>query len=196
MVTVFYRKVCLWRTRWRTRHAHQTRAQGPRTKWKKRDFFRGRPTQHWFFEKFNKKTKKAIPRATRRPRSSRDVHFVANRAAHLFKISANMHKYTQICWTNRQTYQFLRKCMQTCTTNQRHMQNHKKYHQIYMHMLRHTYIHLRHTHIDNNKIIKYKLIWRYRYNSQHLLNSFDFKQRGPERHTHTQIHTHTQPNPT
>ena len=32
-------------------------------------------------------TKTAIARATGRPRSSRDVHFVANRAAHLFKIS-------------------------------------------------------------------------------------------------------------
>ena len=31
--------------------------------------------------------KTAVARATGRPRSSRDVHFVANRAAHLFKIS-------------------------------------------------------------------------------------------------------------
>ena len=46
---------------------------------------------------FDENTKTAIARATGRPRSSRDVHFVANRAAHLFKISAKMHKYTQIC---------------------------------------------------------------------------------------------------
>ena len=45
---------------------------------------------------FDKDTKTAIARAPGRPRSSRDVHFVANRAAHLVKISANIQKYTQI----------------------------------------------------------------------------------------------------
>ena len=48
---------------------------------------------------FDENTKTAIARATGRRRNSRDVHFVANRAAHLLSISANMHnirKYTQI----------------------------------------------------------------------------------------------------
>ena len=39
--------------------------------------------------------KTAEYRATGRPRSSRDVHFVANRAAHLLDINVNIQKYTQ-----------------------------------------------------------------------------------------------------
>merc|ERR1712093_648800 len=53
---------------------------------------------HKYTKQNNKNTKTAIARATGRPRSSRDVHFVANRTVHLLKISANMHnirKYTQ-----------------------------------------------------------------------------------------------------
>ncbi len=46
--------------------------------------------------KIHENTKTAIARATGRPRSSRDVHFVANRAVHLLKISANIQKFTQI----------------------------------------------------------------------------------------------------
>ena len=44
-----------------------------------------------------KNTKTAMVRATGRPRTSQDVHFVANRAAHLLKISANIQKYTLTC---------------------------------------------------------------------------------------------------
>ena len=47
-------------------------------------------------KKLMKITKTLQCRATGRPRSSRDVHFVANRAAHLFKISANMNIYANI----------------------------------------------------------------------------------------------------
>ena len=53
--------------------------------------------------KLNENAKKTIARATGRPRTSRDVHFVANRAAHLLKRSANIEKYTQI-YTNVHKY--------------------------------------------------------------------------------------------
>ena len=46
--------------------------------------------------KIHKNKKTAIARATGRPRTSQDVHFVANRAAHLLKVSADIQKYTQI----------------------------------------------------------------------------------------------------